>query len=157
LRPQVWRSLHCRARTASERSLEAMEPFLGLVEAKSSKEKHCLPSRSRRSAYRRGAIHYESRPAPPPITRRAVCTKVGTASGGKLTRSLGAESEHSPSPSHPTCRSGKRPDRIFPRQAFTSNQKALSRQNTSKRNTPRIHARTHRDLLHLSPSPEYHP
>jgi hypothetical protein len=128
LRLRVWRSLCCRAHTASERSLKAVEPFPGLAGAKSSKEERRLPSRPHRSAYRKGAIHYESHPAPPPITRRAVCTKVDTASGGKSTRSLGVESEHSPSPSRPTRRSGKRPDRIFPRQAFTSSQMARSRQ-----------------------------
>jgi hypothetical protein len=51
-----------------------MEPFPGLIGAKSSKEERRLPSRSHRSAYRQGGIHYESHPAPPPITRRAVCT-----------------------------------------------------------------------------------
>jgi hypothetical protein len=128
LRLRVWRSPCCRAHTAIEGSLEAVEPFPGLAGAKSSKEESRLPTRSHRSACRRGAIHYESHPAPPPITRRAVCTKVDTASGSKSTRSLGAESEHSPSPPRPTRRSGKRPDRIFPRQAFTSNQTARSRQ-----------------------------
>jgi hypothetical protein len=128
LRLRVWRSPCCRARTASEGFLEAVEPFPDLAGAKSSKEECRLPSRPHRSAYRNGAIHYESHPAPPPITRRVVCMKVDTASGGKSTRSLGAESEHSPSPSRPTRRSGKRPDRIFPRQAFTSSQMACSRQ-----------------------------
>jgi hypothetical protein len=127
LRLRVWRSLHCRARAASERSLEVVEPFPGLAEAKSSKEERHLPSRSHRSAYRHGAIHYESHPAPQPIARQAVCTKVDTASGGKSTRSLGTESEHSPSPSRPTRHSGERPDHIFTRQAFTNNQMACSR------------------------------
>jgi hypothetical protein len=112
----------------SEGSLEAVEPFPGLAGAKSSKEECRLPSQSHRSAYWQGVIHYESHPAPPPITRRAVCTKVDTASGGKSTRSLRADSEHSPSPSRPTRRSGERPDHISPRQAFTSNQMARSRQ-----------------------------
>jgi hypothetical protein len=49
-----------------------VEPFPGLTGAKSSKEERRLPSRSHRSAYRQGAIHYESHPAPLPITRRAV-------------------------------------------------------------------------------------
>jgi hypothetical protein len=128
LRLRVWRSPCCRAHTASEGSLKAVEPFPGLAGAKSSKEEHRLPSRSHRSAYRKGAIHYESHPAPPPITRRAVCTKIDTASGGKSTQSLRAESEHSPSSSRPTRRSGKRPDRIFPRHAFTSSQMARSHQ-----------------------------
>jgi hypothetical protein len=42
----------CRARTASEGSLEAVEPFPGLAEVKSSKEERRLLSRSHRSAYR---------------------------------------------------------------------------------------------------------
>jgi hypothetical protein len=128
LRLRVWHNPYCRAHTASEGSLEAVEPFPDLAGVKSSKEERRLPSRSHRSTYRKGAIHYESHPAPPPITRRAVCMKVDTASGGKSTRSLGAESEHSPSPSRLTRRSGKRPDCIFPRQAFTSSQMARSRQ-----------------------------
>jgi hypothetical protein len=123
---QVWCSLYCRARSTSERSLEDVEPFPGLAGAKSSKEERRLPSRSHQSAYRRGTIHYESHPAPPPITRRAVCTKVDSASGGKSTWSLGVESEHSPSSSRLTRRSSKRLDRIFPRQMF--NQMARSRQ-----------------------------
>jgi hypothetical protein len=146
-----------------------VEPFPDLVGAKSSKEEEpcpdtitpirlqeCYPLRvsPRTPAHKKvGGYH----PAPPPIKRWAVCMKVDTASGGKSTRSLGAESEHSPSPSRSTHLSGKRPDRIFPRQVFTNNQKARSRQNTSRKNTPKTHARTHRDLPHLSPNPEYHP
>jgi hypothetical protein len=61
----------------------------------------------------------------------------------------GAESEHSSTPSHTTRPSGKRPDRIFPRQPFTSNQVARSRQNTARRYAPRTHARTHQDT-HIS-------
>jgi hypothetical protein len=112
LRLRVWRSPCCRAHTASEGSLEAVEPFPGLAGAMSSREERRLPLRSHRSAYRQGATHYESHPVPPPITRRAICTKVDTASGGKSTRSLRAESEHSTPPSRPTRRSGERPDRI---------------------------------------------
>jgi hypothetical protein len=59
---------------ASEGSLEAVEPFPGLAGVKSTKEENRLPSRSHRSAYRRGAIHYKSHPAPPPNTRWEVCT-----------------------------------------------------------------------------------
>jgi hypothetical protein len=55
--------------TTSEGSLEAMEPFPGLAGVKSSKEECRLPSRSHRSAYRQGAIHYESHPAPPPLKK----------------------------------------------------------------------------------------
>jgi hypothetical protein len=131
-RLRVWGSPCCGARTASEGSLKAVEPFPGLAKAKSSKEERRLPSRSHRFAYRQGAIHYESHPAPPPITRRAFCTKVDTTSGGKSTQSLKAESKHSPSPSRPTRRSGKRPDRISLRYAFTSNQSARSCQNHVK-------------------------
>jgi hypothetical protein len=95
---------------------------------------------------------YPLRPRTRTHKRWAVCTKVDTASGGKSTRSLGAESEHSPSPSRPTRRSSKRPDRIFPRQAFTSNQETRSRQNMSRKYAPKTHARTHQDLPHLSPT-----
>jgi hypothetical protein len=42
-------------------------------------------------------------------------------------RYLRAESEHSPSPSRLTLRSGKRLDRIFSRQTFTSKQMDRSR------------------------------
>jgi hypothetical protein len=74
LRLRIWHNPCCRAHTASEGSLEAVEPFPGLAGAKSTKEENRLPSRSHRSAYRRGAIHYKSHPAPSPNTKRSVCT-----------------------------------------------------------------------------------
>jgi hypothetical protein len=120
---QVRLSLCCRAHTTSERSLEAVEPFPNLASAKSSKEERAVSRHDHTDPPTGGVLSTTSHPTPPPITRRAVCTKVDTASGGKSTRSLGAESEHSPSPSRSTGLSGKRPDRIFPRQAFSSNQK----------------------------------
>jgi hypothetical protein len=43
LRLRVWLSLRCRAHTASERSLEAVEPFPGLAGAKSSMEEEPSP------------------------------------------------------------------------------------------------------------------
>jgi hypothetical protein len=124
---RVWRSPCCRAHTASEGSLEAVEPFPGLAVAKSSRGKPS-PDTITPIRLQEGCYPLRVSPRTPAQTRWAVCMKVDTASGGKSTRSLGAESEHSPSPPRPTRRSGKRPDRIFPRQAFTSNQTAHSRQ-----------------------------
>ena len=43
LRLRVWRSPCCRAHTASEGSLEAVEPFPGLARAKSTKEGKTTP------------------------------------------------------------------------------------------------------------------
>jgi hypothetical protein len=157
LRLRVWRSPCCRARTASERSLEAVQPFPGLAGAKSTKEENRLPSRSHRSAYRRSAIQYKSHPAPPPNTRRAVCTVKVIFSKVNCRLVLKGRERELPISICSTRHSSKRSDRIFMRQAFTSNQKARSRQNTSRGNAPRTHTRTHRDLPHLSPSPEYHP
>jgi hypothetical protein len=39
---RVWLSLCCRAHTASERSLEGVEPFPGLAVAKSSKDERAV-------------------------------------------------------------------------------------------------------------------
>jgi hypothetical protein len=56
--------------------LEAVEPFPDPTKAKSSQRYGtAFLTRSHQSAYRRNAIHHESHPAPPPITRRAVCTE----------------------------------------------------------------------------------
>jgi hypothetical protein len=57
---QVWCSPRYGARTASEGSLEAVEPFPGLAGVKSAKEERRLPSQSHRSTYRQDAIHNES-------------------------------------------------------------------------------------------------
>jgi hypothetical protein len=43
LRLRAWPSLRGRAHTASERSLEAVEPFTGLAGAKSTKEEKTTP------------------------------------------------------------------------------------------------------------------
>jgi hypothetical protein len=44
LRLRAWPSLRGRARTAHERSLEAVEPFPGLAGAKSSREEKTTPN-----------------------------------------------------------------------------------------------------------------
>jgi hypothetical protein len=119
-----------------------MEPFPGLVGVKSTKEeKPChftiTPIRLQAGCY------------PLQVSPRILAQyKAGSLYGKKSTearstddRSLRAESERSPNSIRPTRRSGKRPNRIFPRQAFTSNRSARSHQNTSRRNAPRTHAR----------------
>jgi hypothetical protein len=150
---RAWLSLRGKAHTTRERSLEAMEPFPGLAGAKSSKEGKTTPDTVTPTPYRRDAIHYKSHPAPRPITRRAVCTKVDTASGGKSTRSLRGRERALPSPIRTTRPSGRgQIASSLGRRSLVTKWLAPAKTqqgDTHARNTPRY--------PHLSPSPEYHP
>jgi hypothetical protein len=158
LRLRAWLSLRGRAHTARERSLEAVEPFPGLVGAKSSKEGKAHSRRDHTDPPTGVVLSTTSlTPHPRPIQGGRFVRCKSSEARSTDDRSLRAESGHTPTPSHTTRRLGERPDRIFPRQRSPVTNRLAPAKTHRGGTHPERTLGTHRDLPHLILSPEYHP